>query len=190
MLNKVLMGVGMVAVLGLMAAGVAYAVADSGEESGAGGGGGRWQSSGSRASNAGTGDGSGEEQWAGSGSPGGRWLGEAAEAGESTAELEAPVSVSGIVQSVDGSSLVLGTGAGEQIDVSLGRSGYWEAQGLRLVEGDEVVIEGHYEDDGALSASSVTLVATGQTVVLRDENGRPLWAGGRGNGGAGAAPAL
>ena len=124
------------------------------------------------------------------GGAGGGWSGEGAKPNGPTAASVEQISVSGVVQSVDGTSLKLLNEAGEPIEVSLGQSGYWEAQGLSLVAGDEVVVAGHYEEDGTLSASSVTLVATGQTVVLRDESGRPLWAGGRRNGGAGAAPAL
>jgi hypothetical protein len=87
--------------------------------------------------------------------------------------------------------MLLETGAGELIEVSLGRSGYWEAQGISLVPGDAVVVEGYYEEgDTTLAASSVTLEATGQTIVLRDPSGRPMWAGGRRNGGAGSGPAL
>jgi hypothetical protein len=52
------------------------------------------------------------------------------------------------------------------------------------------VVEGFYEDALSLEARTVTLVSTGQTVVLRDENGRPMWAGGRRGGYAGPAPAL
>jgi hypothetical protein len=172
-LNKVLVGLGMVAVLGLMGAGVAYAVTGSENDgrTGEGGNGGRWQTS--------------EADGAG-----GRWSGEGSEVNGSQAASEEFESVSGVVQSLDGSLLVLQTEAGEAVEVSLGQPGYWEAQGLSLVVGDEVVIDGYYEDDATLAAGSVTFVATGQTVVLRDKSGRPMWAGGRRNGGAGTAPAL
>jgi hypothetical protein len=203
-LNKVLVGLGMVAVLGLMGAGVAYAVTGSENDgrTGEGGNGGRWQTS--EASGTGarwSAEATGADGTAGQGSggrwqtleadgAGGRWSGEGSEVNGSQAASEEFESVSGVVQSLDGSLLVLQTEAGEAVEVSLGQPGYWEAQGLSLVVGDEVVIDGYYEDDATLAAGSVTFVATGQTVVLRDKSGRPMWAGGRRNGGAGTAPAL
>jgi hypothetical protein len=171
-LNKVLVGLGMVAVLGLMVAGVAHAFTSTNVDGRFGeGSGGRWQ--GSEA-----------------GGAGGGWPEGGTAVNESRAASEESDSVSGVVQSLDGSLLVQQTEAGEVVEASLGQSGYWEAQGLSLVAGDEVVLDGYYEDDTTLAASSVTLVATGQTVVLRDESGRPMWAGGRRNGGAGTAPVL
>ena len=202
MLNKVLAGLGMVAVLGLMGAGVAYAVAGTENDGRSGeGNSGRWVTSeadgvGGRWSNEvaedrGTaGQGGGRWQTAEAEGVAGRWSQDGAEVNESQAALEESESVSGIVQSVDGSVLFVQTEAGEVVEVSLGQPDYWEAQGLSLVAGDEITVDGYYEDDTMLAASSVTSVATGQTVVLRDESGRPMWAGGRRNGGAGAGPAL
>ena len=201
-LNKVLVGLGMAAVLGLMGAGVAYAVTGTendgrtGEGNGgrratseAGGTGARWSAEATESDGT-AGQGGGGWQTSEADGAGGRWSGEGSQVNGSQAASEEFESVSGVVQSLDGSLLVLQTEAGEAVEVSLGQPGYWEAQGLSLVVGDEVVIEGYYEDDATLAVGSVTFVATGQTVVLRDESGRPMWAGGRRNGGAGAGPAL
>ena len=204
MLNKVLVGLGMVAVLGLMGAGVAYAVTgteSNGRTGDGNGNGGRWATSetagtGGRWSAEGTeddgttGQGGGRGQTSVTGGTGGRWSGEGTAINESQAALGDLETVSGVVQSIDGTELVLRTDAGELVEVALGQSAYWEAQGVSLVTGDAMVVDGYYEDDATLAASSVTLVATGQTVVLRDESGRPMWSGGRRNGGAGTAPAL
>lgn len=123
-LNKVLVGLGMVAVLGLMVAGVVYAVTGTGDDGWAGeGNGARWQAS-------------------GAGGAGGRWSeGSTGADGARATSLEQG-SVSGVVQSLDGSLLVLQTEAGEVIEVSLGQSGYWETQGINLLRGDAVVVEG------------------------------------------------
>lgn len=166
MVNKIVFGVGAAAVIGLMVAGVAYAVSGTevadrtGDEAG-----GRWAS---------------DE----AGSTGGRWSTDGA-AVEPLASSEDRHEVTGVVQSIDGSLLVLEAGDGELVEVSLGRSDYWEAQGVQLAPGQTVVVEGFYEDSDLFTASSVTLVSSGQTVVLRDQSGRPMWAGGRR--GAGAA---
>jgi len=81
------------------------------------------------------------------------------------------------VVSLDGSELVLQTAQGEQLTAGLGKPSYWESQGLALQPGDEVQIRGFWED-GEFEVGRLTLVATGQTVVIRDETGRPQWAGG------------
>ena len=171
MVKRILVGVGMVAVLGLMVAGVAYAVAGTGNEGRVvEGSGGRGQS-------------------APGGDAGGRWSTEGSRANEPQALAEEGQSVTGVVQSLDGTLLILKTEAGEPVEIPLGQAGYWEAQGVPLKPGDAVVVEGFYEDELSLEARTVTLVSTGQTVVLRDENGRPMWAGGRRGGYAGPAPA-
>lgn len=169
MVNKILMGLGVTAVLGLMVAGVAYAVTGSSTDGRAGNGsGGRWQD----------------------GSRGGRWSGAGTQASESQAVPQEWLSVGGVVQSIDGSLMLLQAESGDVIEVTLGQSGYWEAQGMGLAAGDAVVVEGFYEDEDTLSALSLSLVSTGQTVVLRDDSGRPMWAGGRRGESAGTAPAL
>jgi hypothetical protein len=85
--------------------------------------------------------------------------------------------LSGTVVSLDGSELVLQTEPGVQLVAGLGKPSYWENQGIPLQPGDEVELTGFWED-GEFEVSSVTLAGTGQTVVLRDEAGRPMWAGG------------
>lgn len=170
--NKILIGLGVVAVLGLMVAGVAYAVVGTsgGERTGEGSGG-RWQSASAEIAR-------------------GRWLTDGYGARDPQARSEEWITVSGVVQSLDGTVLILEAGAGELIEVTLGQPGYWGAQGVSLAAGDAVVVEGFYEDEASLEARSLTLAATGQKVVLRDDSGRPMWAGGRRGGGAGPAPEL
>ena len=202
MLNKILVGLGMAAVLGLMGAGIAYAVTGTESDGRAGdGSGGRWSTSdaagtGGRWAAEGavddgpTGQAGGRRQTSGSGGTGGRWSGEVASIDEPQAGLGELATLSGVVESLVDSELVLRTDAGELVEVALGQAAYWEAQGVSLPVGEAVVIEGYYEDDGRLAANSVTLLATGQTIVLRDASGRPMWSGGRRNAGAGSAPAL
>lgn len=166
-MNKIVLSLGVVAVVGLMGIGVAYAVLGTeGQPRSEDGYGGRWASEPAAA--------------------GGWRSGEVS--GEPLAAAEAAPRVAGVVASLDGSLLVVETWAGELVEVSLGRTGYWETQAPALMPGEAVVIEGLYEDEGTLAASSVTIASTGQTVVLREASGRPMWAGGRR--GAGAAWAL
>ena len=96
----------------------------------------------------------------------------------------ARMELSGAVVSLDGSELVLQTAQAEQVTAGLGKPSYWETLGVTLRPGDAVQLGGFWEGD-EFEVSTLTLSATGQTVVLRDDSGRPMWAGG----GRWAAPA-
>jgi hypothetical protein len=66
------------------------------------------------------------------------------------------------------------------VTVHLGPEWYWETEGIRLTEGDQVLVSGFYEDD-TFEVASIENLTAGQMVTLRDDTGRPLWAG-RGRG--------
>jgi len=65
------------------------------------------------------------------------------------------------------------TAEGEVL-VGMGQSAYWESFGLAV--GDEITVTGYHED-GEFKAGTVENLTTGETIVLRDETGRPMWAG-------------
>jgi hypothetical protein len=83
--------------------------------------------------------------------------------------------VTGEVTVVD-SEITLQTTEGEVV-VGLGQSQYREEAGFVLEVRDEISVTGFYED-GELKAGTVENLTTGETIVLRDEAGRPTWAGG------------
>ncbi len=60
--------------------------------------------------------------------------------------------------------------------VGLGQSWYREDAGFTLKVGDEVSVTGFYED-GEFKAGTIENQTTGETLVLRDETGRPMWSG-------------
>ena len=70
--------------------------------------------------------------------------------------------------------LLVETAEGE-LEVGTGPAWFWDENGIALNPGDEVVLHGFYEGDefelGAIEN------ATGEALTLRDETGRPLWAG-------------
>jgi hypothetical protein len=104
------------------------------------------------------------------------------------AAVEDWITVQGTVTAVELNALTIETTEGESMLVQLGPEHYWTTQGIVFVAGDEVSITGFYEDEVSFSAGSVTLLATGETLALRDADGRPLWAGGQnanGRGGGG-----
>jgi hypothetical protein len=63
------------------------------------------------------------------------------------------------------------------IQISLGQAAYRE--GFAINEGDLVTVTGFYED-GEFKAGTVDNISTGESITLRDGNGRPMWAGGPG----------
>ncbi|MCD6344029.1 MAG: hypothetical protein J7M17_00285, partial [Anaerolineae bacterium] len=58
--------------------------------------------------------------------------------------------------------------------VGMGQSAYREDFALEV--GDEVTVLGFHED-GEFKAGTVENLTTDETITLRDETGRPLWAG-------------
>jgi hypothetical protein len=75
----------------------------------------------------------------------------------------------------DGGELVIETDDGEQITVGTG-PGYMQTQGFSLEAGETIRVQGYWEDD-ELKAAQVTRLRDGQTITLRDQDGRPAWAG-------------
>ena len=85
--------------------------------------------------------------------------------------------VRGIVTLTD-HEVTIQTTDGEVI-VGLGQAQYREEAGFTIDTGDEIVVNG-FDEDGEFKACTVDNLTTGTSIVLRDEDGRPLWAG-RGN---------
>lgn len=96
--------------------------------------------------------------------------------------MTTPLVQSGTVQAVELTGLSLLTSVGEPLWVQLGPSHFWSTQGVTFSAGDQVTMNGFVEND-QFQAISVTNDTTGQQLTLRDETGRPLWAGGAGAGG-------
>ena len=61
-----------------------------------------------------------------------------------------------------------------QVLIGMGQSAYRE--GFALEVGDEITVLGFHED-GEFKARTVENLTTGETLTLRDETGRPMWAG-------------
>ena len=75
----------------------------------------------------------------------------------------------------DGVDLVIEMSDGEELPVGTGPM-YMASQGFTLQAGELVQVRGYWED-GEFKAAQVTCLADGQTITLRDEMGRPAWAG-------------
>jgi hypothetical protein len=82
--------------------------------------------------------------------------------------------VEGVV--VETTELVIETAGGQTVQVGLGPSHYRESQGFVLQIGDSVKVSG-YVEDGEFKAGQIEKPDTGESIVLRDSFGRPMWAG-------------
>jgi hypothetical protein len=76
-----------------------------------------------------------------------------------------------------GTPWVVVKSGGEESTVFLGSMRYLMTQNFNPKVGDEIVAKA-YKTANGLFAASVTLPASGQTIRLRDETGRPVWRGG------------
>ncbi len=83
-------------------------------------------------------------------------------------------SISGTV--IETVELVIETAGGERMQIGLGPSHYREAQGFVLKVGDQVNVSGYWED-GEFKAAQVENVSSGQIITLRDTSARPMWSG-------------
>jgi len=92
---------------------------------------------------------------------------------------------SGVVSAYAAPNFTLLTSDGQSIAAELGNTSYVTGLGLTLKDGDAVTVVGFIDANGGLALKSLTLTATGETFNFRDDTARPLWAGGKGNGGQG-----
>lgn len=94
------------------------------------------------------------------------------------------ITLEGTVASVDAQSLTVDTAEQGQLALELGPAGFAEQQGVTFSPGDAITVQG-FDESGMFHAGQITNDATGESLQLRDPNGRPLWAGqgGQGQGG-------
>jgi hypothetical protein len=111
--------------------------------------------------------------------------------GTGQAQAEEWLTLQGTVVSVDADVLIVETTGGEQIAVENRAWWFAQEQGFSVQIGDQVTLVGFYEGSDLSTSSGqrfevsrIDNVTSGQSVLVRDENGRPLWAGG-GRGGQG-----
>ena len=96
--------------------------------------------------------------------------------GTGQAHVEEWLTLNGTVTGVDGNALLAQTEDGAQVTVE--NRAWWFAQeeGFSAEVGDEVTLLGFYEG-GELKIGRIDDLTNGQSILLRDENGRPMWAG-------------
>lgn len=104
---------------------------------------------------------------------------------EPKAQVDEWITIEGTLTSFQSGSMTVTTPEGEMIAFKTGQPRFFAEQNINFQVGDEIKVIGFYENEQFM-AGDITQVATGLRVMLRDPNGRPLWAGpgtGKGNGG-------
>lgn len=92
------------------------------------------------------------------------------------------VTVDGIVTALTNNGLIIQTTDAQTMTVSFGRADFWQTQAITFAVDDAISMLGFWQGD-QFTPGQVTKVATDERILLRDPNGRPLWAGpGRGQG--------
>ena len=98
-------------------------------------------------------------------------------AGTGLAEVDAWITKSGLVESLDDELLVVNLTDGTTLEVEGRALSYALELGLSVKAGDELLLTGFMEED-EFEVGQIENITTGEIVVVRAENGRPLWAGG------------
>jgi hypothetical protein len=104
------------------------------------------------------------------------------------------ITLTGTLMSYQQGTMTMSTTDGELITFQTGQPRFFAEQDVTFQVGDQIRLVGFYQGD-QFSAGEITQLSTGLRVMLRDPNGRPLWAGpgsenrngngGNGNGGNG-----
>ncbi|MBK9050557.1 MAG: hypothetical protein IPL78_06445 [Chloroflexi bacterium] len=100
---------------------------------------------------------------------------------EPRVQVDAWITITGTIVAYQGNSMTIASENGELITLQSGQPRFFAAQGITFQVGDEVIVVGFYQGDQFM-AGDITQVSTGLRVLLRDPNGRPLWAGAGNNG--------
>jgi uncharacterized protein YdeI (BOF family) len=87
------------------------------------------------------------------------------------------VTVEGQVTTVDSDQMIVKTSDGKEIEIYPQAWAYAQTEGFKVSADDKVSLMGFY-DRNNFEAGKMTNVTSGESVSLRDDYGRPLWAGG------------
>jgi hypothetical protein len=85
--------------------------------------------------------------------------------------------LTGTVVEMQPQGLLVDTAEQGELLLNLGQPGFAAQQNIGFNPGDAVTIDGFAGDEGLFVAGVIRNEANGQSLQLRDPNGRPLWAG-------------
>ena len=101
--------------------------------------------------------------------------------GDQTEEVKDWLPIQGTVLSVSEEEMVVELTGGEQIIVEGRAWSFSQESGFVVNTGDQIQLTGFFEE-GDFEVGGMKNITTGDAVVLREESGRPLWAGAGGRG--------
>ena len=102
--------------------------------------------------------------------------------GVGQAEVEAWLETQGTITSIASDALIVQTADGQEITLEGRAWRFIQEQGFQVEAGDTLTLTGFYEGE-ELEVGKIENGTSGQTILVRDENGRPKWAGGGRRGG-------
>lgn len=85
--------------------------------------------------------------------------------------------IQGTVESADSDALLVQSASGEQVELDGRPWRFAQEQGFTAQAGDQLTLNGFYDGD-EFEVGQIENLSSGQVVLIRDESGRPLWAGG------------
>jgi hypothetical protein len=96
--------------------------------------------------------------------------------GTGQAEVDEWLTIQGTVVSANADALVVQAADGQQVVVENRPWWFAQEQGFSTKAGDQVTLTGFYEGED-LEVGQISDGTNGQTAQIREESGRPLWAG-------------
>lgn len=106
-------------------------------------------------------------------------------AGQLQVNPEDWVTLYGVIGAVTNGNVVLNVDDGTILNLQMGQPQFWQSQGVTLSIGDPVEVLGFWSGTQFM-VGDILKTDTGELIMLRDPNGRQLWAGpgrtGNGNG--------
>ena len=99
-------------------------------------------------------------------------------AGQPLAEAEEHdwLNWSGVVVTMDAETLIIESANGEQVEISGRPWSFAQESGFTAQVGDALNLRG-FDEDGEFEVGAFINQSSGQEVQIREESGRPLWAG-------------
>ncbi len=97
--------------------------------------------------------------------------------GNPQAEIGEIVTLAGTVAEMNDDALTITLTNGEALVIESRAWTYIQDQDFGLANGDTLTLDGFYEGD-LFEPTAISNAATGKSIQLRSEAGRPMWAGG------------
>jgi len=98
--------------------------------------------------------------------------------GDGLTDVDEWITTTGVVESVASDVWVITLEDGSVLELDRRTLSYITEQGFTVNPGDTLILTGFY-DDGIFEIGQVKDLTTGDSTLVRDDDGRPLWSGGR-----------